>query len=268
MKKLSKNTFHLIYGIATGVIIAVAAVCLIVACVGIYKSGDSPYTRESVAEAFAGIAVPVYACLALVIGGFIIELVIPSEKKKVRHEKNYSLILNRLRASVDLTKCDAELQSSVKTQRFTVRLHKITSAVLLVVASIVFLLYATDSGNFHQTEINSSVIKAVSLMGACLVIPFSYAVFTAFYTKKSMQIEIELLKQAKNCEAAVVSIDGRLQDENKKICCLKKDTTLIIIKCAVIAAAVAVLVYGFVSGGTVDVLTKAVNICTECIGLG
>ena len=29
-----------------------------------------------------------------------------------------------------------------------------------------------------------------------------------------------------------------------------------------------ILVYGFFAGGTADVLTKAVNICTECVGLG
>ena len=33
-------------------------------------------------------------------------------------------------------------------------------------------------------------------------------------------------------------------------------------------AGVGILVYGFFTGGTLDVLTKAINICTECIGLG
>ena len=41
-----------------------------------------------------------------------------------------------------------------------------------------------------------------------------------------------------------------------------------ICKYAVIVLAVALLVYGFISGGTADVLTKAKNICTECVGLG
>ena len=37
---------------------------------------------------------------------------------------------------------------------------------------------------------------------------------------------------------------------------------------ALVCLAVAVLVYGFCTGGTADVLTKAKNICTECVGLG
>lgn len=30
----------------------------------------------------------------------------------------------------------------------------------------------------------------------------------------------------------------------------------------------ALVAYGVANGGAMDVLTKAINICTECIGLG
>ena len=40
------------------------------------------------------------------------------------------------------------------------------------------------------------------------------------------------------------------------------------LKLAVVSAAVILALVGFFTGGTVDVLTKAVNICTECVGLG
>ncbi|MBQ8627442.1 MAG: thioredoxin [Agathobacter sp.] len=41
-----------------------------------------------------------------------------------------------------------------------------------------------------------------------------------------------------------------------------------ITRCAILAIGVFFLVYGFITGGTADVLAKAINICTECIGLG
>lgn len=41
-----------------------------------------------------------------------------------------------------------------------------------------------------------------------------------------------------------------------------------VIQWSVLCAAVVSLVYGFIAGGTADVLAKAVNICTECVGLG
>ena len=34
------------------------------------------------------------------------------------------------------------------------------------------------------------------------------------------------------------------------------------------ATAVALIVLGVMNGGMFDVLVKAINICTECIGLG
>ncbi|MBE6563056.1 MAG: thioredoxin [Ruminococcaceae bacterium] len=40
------------------------------------------------------------------------------------------------------------------------------------------------------------------------------------------------------------------------------------VKLAILILAAAALIYGAIAGGTADVLTKAVNICTECIGLG
>ena len=36
----------------------------------------------------------------------------------------------------------------------------------------------------------------------------------------------------------------------------------------ILAVAVSILIYGYMNGGTADVLTKAINICTECVGLG
>ena len=41
-----------------------------------------------------------------------------------------------------------------------------------------------------------------------------------------------------------------------------------ITRCILLAAAIALLVLGMLNGGMHDVLVKAINICTECIGLG
>ena len=72
--------------------------------------------------------------------------------------------------------------------------------------------------------------------------------------KKSILKEIELLKQCPK--------KGAPQSESAKPCHCAK------VRCAILLAAAALALFGFFSGGTADVLTKAVNICTECIGLG
>lgn len=41
-----------------------------------------------------------------------------------------------------------------------------------------------------------------------------------------------------------------------------------LLRAALYAAAIAMVIAGILNGGMRDVLVKAVNICTECIGLG
>ena len=43
---------------------------------------------------------------------------------------------------------------------------------------------------------------------------------------------------------------------------------LLAARLAVLAAAIVLIVLGVLNGGMADVLGKAINICTECIGLG
>lgn len=143
-----ENTKQLrkIYGIALTVMIVIAGICLMAACICIYASGgDEPYSREAVAEAFSGIAFPVYLCLGMIVGSFILDFTLPAEPKKGAGRKRVA-----------------------KTQE---------------------------------------VRKPAS--------------------KKAM-----------------------------------------ILQYSVLCVALVCLVYGFFAGGTADVLTKAVNICTECVGLG
>ena len=90
----------------------------------------------------------------------------------------------------------------------------------------------------------------------CTVIPFGYAVFTAYKCKASILREIELLKSVGG-NRAPVSAETKNYD---------KMTTAA--RWAVLAVALAIFVYGYLAGGTADVLTKAINICTECVGLG
>ncbi|MBQ8494361.1 MAG: thioredoxin [Clostridia bacterium] len=43
---------------------------------------------------------------------------------------------------------------------------------------------------------------------------------------------------------------------------------MFIARCAVLVLGIVLLVWGALENGAADVLTKAINICTECIGLG
>lgn len=257
MNKDTARRIRLVYGIALSIFAIVAGVCLITACLGIYLSGgDQIYTPEKVAHGFSVISVPVYLCLALVIAGFVLDFFLPAQNKKVKAEKNFAATLERLLSKRDVEACDPDLKAEILALRKTRSRDKIISLAVLAVCSIIFLCYGANSANFHQSEINGSMVKAVVILLGCLAVPFAWALVCAYRTKNSLQKEIELVKQIP-AGAAVVSAP-------KKDCA----KVLMIARWALVAVAVTILVYGFFAGGTADVLTKAKNICTECVGLG
>ena len=100
------------------------------------------------------------------------------------------------------------------------------------------------------------MIKAMLMLTPCLAVSFVYSLITAFITDRSLKREAELIKQASAAQ------------ENEKAITVTATKKLNIFRISLLVLGIAVLLYGFFTGGFADVLTKAVNICTECIGLG
>lgn len=251
-KKIAK--IHFLYSIGLSAMLILSGICLMVACVGIYLSGDQPFSRESVAAAFSPIAVPVLATLALVIIGFGLDLFLPKSAKKATSVAQYSMTLHRLQAKADLQQADEATKTAICAERAGRQRHQLITAALLVIGSVVFLIYALQAGSFHKSEINDSVIKATAVLLPCMAVPFGYGIFAAFRARSSIKKEIELLKSLPK----VTSVEDAQQT----------DRAVNIVRIVLLGIGIALLLYGLFSGGTADVLTKAINICTECVGLG
>lgn len=258
---MTRKRIHTYYGIILAIALIISGLCLINACVGIYRLGAHPFSREAVAIAFDGIDVPVYISLALILGGIILDIAMPLEKEKKPVEKQYGVILERLHRKLDMAQVDPAVRHNILQQQNSRKIHSTITLVLLAACSIAFLFYGANGRNFHQSEINSSMVQAMKYFIPCLVIPFGYGIFTAYHAKYSMQKEIELVKQAiaAGCQTPQNKPDLPVQ---------AKRSAMPIIKSVIAVTAVALLLFGLFNGGAKDVLTKAVNICTECVGLG
>ena len=258
MTSNSIKRVHRIYSILLSIVIVIAGICLIVSCVDIYNSGKQPFSRESVANAFSKIAIPVYLCLFMTIIGFILDFILPSLSAKSPSSVSQSMLLENLQKKRDDSQCGPDVSTAINIERKKRRLHSASRLVVLAIASIVFLVYATNENNFHQSDINGSMIKAMYILVPCLLVSFVYSMYTVIANEKSMTAEIELLRKLPVKETTTTA-------ESETCSCDKK---LAVIKVAFLLIGIGFLIYGFVAGGTRDVLTKAVNICTECIGLG
>lgn len=260
MTEKTMQRLHLLYSILLSAMLAMTGVLLITACIGIYASGSKPFTPESVAAAFSGIAIPVYLCVALIMGGFVLDGFFPAKEKKHPIQKQHDTILARLHEKLELRACSAQLQAAIAKAQAGRKLHRLITLILLILGSGLFLSYGANPANFHQSEITASMQKAMYVLLGCMAVPFGYAVFTAYYARKSKEKEILLVKQAM----------AQTPDAVKAPECTGKSpcSMLPAIRWAILSVSIVILLYGFFAGGTNDVLTKAINICTECVGLG
>ena len=107
-----------------------------VACVGVYRNGEAPlYSLEEVAAAFRPIAVPVYAALALAVGGAVLHLLLPAEAERLRAPYRPARVLRSLRKRAVLTE---EQQGAARRAQKTLRMHNWITALLAVAASCLF----------------------------------------------------------------------------------------------------------------------------------
>ncbi len=243
-----------VFGIVLSVSLILAGICFIAGCLSIYYSGDKPYSRQAVADTFSKIAVPVYLCIALTVIGFVLEFILPLAENNKRTAKVPAMIRKALLAKKNVDGADVKITDAINKEEKGRRIHVLIRTLLLVIGSVVFLIFALDPGNFHTSDINSSMTRAMWVLIPCLAVPFAYSVFTAYYCNKSIVREIELIKQ--------------LPAAKDKTQAKESSVSVNVVRIVILCIGVAILVWGFISGGTADVLTKAVNICTECIGLG
>ena len=127
-----------------------------------------------------------------------------------------------------------------------------TAAVIAVCAalSLVFLL-----NRDHFTSWDLEMVMGQMLVHTLpwIIVAFAAVIAASFCCRRSMEREIGLLKGISG---------GKAPEAAAKPCRLSY------VRIALYALAVVLIVLGINNGGMRDVLIKAINICTECIGLG
>ncbi len=88
MIKNSIIRLRLIYKILLSISIFLAGICLIIGCISIYYQGNG-YSREIVNNVFSKINIPIFICLAFIVGDIIWEFISPTKKHvKITNKKH------------------------------------------------------------------------------------------------------------------------------------------------------------------------------------
>jgi hypothetical protein len=241
------------YTLITLLLITVA-VLLMIQCVTIKKMGDHPFTRPLIAEHFAPIAVPVYACLGLVAVGFALSPLLPAAPDSTPDRD--VVTLRRLQRKTDLKACPAELTRAVCKQRRARNFHYYLTLTLLAIGTATFLWYCMDSRHFTD-DWNRTMIDAMAWLAPCMGVPALYGIFTAYFCRSSVTKEIALLRTAPSTAVSPAPKGAA-----------KSEWWMPYVQGGIVAIGIGLVVYGALNKGALDMLWKAINICKECIGIG
>jgi len=250
---------HLIYGCVAAVLIIALGIALILSCLDIYNSGPRPYSPESIGLRFPRVAILVYSCLALALGGIILDLVLPTEKKKTKAVKDDLALLEKARAKATIL--DEQTAAAVKKEQKMRKMFRISTAIAFVALMVYPAIYFMDGSHFSIEALNNDIRKAVCIALIPAIIGLVLCFICSELERKSISRETEAYKQA-----AAGPQSSTIQAVPAQPS--KKRNTLLFIRCGVLAVAVCFIVLGIFNLGMKDVFDKAVAICTECIGLG
>ena len=258
-EKLRK--IYLIYGIVLSAIIVVTGICFIVSCVDIYKSGMRPFTYESINSHFMAIIVPVILCAVGILGSAVLSF-FPLEKPKLKGIIDTGAILNKMSAKIDLEKCDEDTRAKITKERKLRRFANIFCIDALIVCTVISLIYALNKNNFPANDINGEMVNAMLFILPCVIVGLGAIYATVLIGNASYVRELSVVKQAlqQSRQQAAGSGQQKTSSQNEKM--------LFGVRLTVFVLAVTFIVIGIFNGGMADVLQKAINICTECIGLG
>ena len=259
MNNHTSKLLRLIYGIAVSAMTVLSGLLLMAACVQIYRSGgEQIYTPDKVAEAFAPIAMPIYITLALIAGSFLLAFLLPTETKRPKMQKQYTLLLRKAYERADMQLCNPELLENIQKEQTKRRFALYLSLAAWVIGAAVLLPYACNGKNYSE-ELHlatDSIVAVVWWLLPCSLIPTAFSIFSAYYARASIRREWELVKLVPKATSKPLPQET------------KPDRKLLYVRLVIFTLAFGMIVGGFIAGGTADVLAKAVAICTECVGLG
>lgn len=266
----AKQTLRRVYGIVLSVLTVLIGALFIIQSQRVYRSAPStPYSYEKVAHALSQIAAPLIFWICAVIAAWIVWSVFPPAEEKPKAKLSNEKLLRRLKSKLPLEK-QSERITKAESRRKTAW---IACIVCCIAAAVLTGICVWDKGNYQPAGNNFNptrdMLAMLPKMLAPVLVAFAALIATSYYADSSKKREItevkKLLAESKGTQSTPprdAAQKAQIFSENGK----KK--LLLFSRVALFVLGVTFIVVGCFNGGSREVLEKAINICTECIGLG
>ena len=256
------------YGIFLSVFTVALGVAFLAAVSDIYfgaEEGAQIFTRENMNAHLFPCLIVFCVWVAAVIAGFVLSVVLPlQEKRKFKQapEKTFARLKTRMPQG-EGDEYRKNLAQVAKAEKIRLIVWCVCAAVC-VALGVTVLCYVFDPTHFETTDFNAAVLNMAKLALPCVAVGFLCCIAAAIVERESAKRALPYLKN-------MIAAGGKpLVSEQERAVALQKyeGRVLLGVRIAVAVIGVALLVWGIFNGGADDVFIKAINICTECIGLG
>ncbi len=230
-------------------------------------SGAPAYTVDSLRPRLIAPFVCLFLWAAMIVAAYIVFEVYPAKAERTV-VKDDSRTLARLRNKIPQ---HGSSQAFIEAKQGAKRMHSVrtwvwsAAAAICVAGAIYALVYLLDPSHYHPTSLHDDAMDLVrhiiSWTAASLIACFAAVGVEIYAVKRELSFAKIAIKTGDRSTLPTPHVARPLS---------KKARTAILwtVRAAVAALAVAFIVAGVNNGGAEDVLVKAINICTECIGLG
>ena len=262
LKKGADVNKNKVYLIVQSVLCVVVCVMLAAAAVMIYRAGLAQkaadplswiYTREKVAAALVPVMPVLILGIVLTVVGLIMKITDANADKPAKDtEWQRDTIAKRV----------ATPSSEMKAERSRQRKLNYGGWAAFALCMVPILIYITNGNHFPNGDLEPVFLALIAHTLPWTLIGLGILMISTVLQEKSMEREILAAKEQIKLEKA-----GGVKPETDGG---KRQTVdrARLLRIALLAVAVMMIVAGTFNGSARDVFGKAVKICTECIGLG
>lgn len=247
--------------LVTSVITGMMGLAFLIQTLRIYGSKNNPmYTREVVGEYLLQIlAIIILWIIAIIIGVVFTNLSHYHEKNLVKtsHQVKLKNLLMLLPKEIEQNE-DYEAFQKQNKRKMIVR---IVVLVILLFCLLMSCLYLFNPKHFVYDGHPTDQIKKMALhLLPWFIISFGALIGLAFYEEWHAKQMIQIVKS--------LLVQNGKQKMSVPVSSKKEFWIINITRAVLLTCAVTLIIVGALTGGADGVLQKAINICTECIGLG
>ena len=269
MNEKTSKKVRLYFGIALSVMTAIVGALFIWQVLDNYFAGPAEgekfiFSQDGLFARFTRISPAFWIWTVMIIAGFVLWEVFPVPEKKCAY-KDTRYILARMKKRIPETVPDGlhESEMLVKREEKLIKVLWLLCALVGLAGIIYTIVYLAIPSHFNGVkEATHDVLNL-----AKNVLPWAFATFAvacgvSVYEGISAKKQLEHVKKLSAGNKPAPAVHGRVYE------ILHHKYFKLGVRIAVGCVSVAFIIAGACNGNVMNILDKAINICSECIGLG